>query len=98
MAASSTMDRMRALLAILKPERLEIRDDSRHHAGHAGVADGGGHYKVTIVSEVFQGRNPLERHRLVHEALAPLMRHEIHALALETRVPDNMSNAPFTRG
>lgn len=98
MAYPSTVDRMRELLAVLKPEQLEIRDDSRHHAGHAGAADGGGHYKVTIVSEAFRDRKPLERHRLVHEALAPLMRHEIHALALETHVPDNMSNASFTRG
>lgn len=70
-----------------RPARLEIRDDSAAHAGHAGAASGGGHYDVLIVSAEFEGKSLLDRHRLVNEALRDLIGREIHALALKTRAP-----------
>lgn len=70
-----------------RPARLEIRDDSAAHAGHAGAASGGGHYDVLIVSAEFEGKSLLDRHRLVNEALRDLIGREIHALALRTRAP-----------
>ncbi|MDE2342423.1 MAG: BolA family transcriptional regulator [Betaproteobacteria bacterium] len=86
MTAETTADRMHRLLSVLQPTELAIRDDSRHHAGHAGAGNGG-HYKITIVAEAFRGLSPLQRHRLVHDALAPLMSHEIHALAIKASTP-----------
>ena len=76
--------RLRERLAI---ERIEIVDDSRRHAGHAGAASGGGHYVVTIVSPDFAGKSTLARHRMVYDVLGALMQREIHALALTTRAP-----------
>ena len=70
-----------------RPARLEIRDDSAAHAGHAGAASGGGHYDVLIVSAEFEGISLLDRHRLVNDALRDLIGREIHALALKTRAP-----------
>jgi BolA protein len=70
-----------------RPEHLEIRDESAAHAGHAG-ARGGGHFRVRIVSVSFSGLKSLQRHRLVNEALAPLFRTEVHALAMETLTPE----------
>jgi BolA protein len=72
-------DRLHAL-------QLEIIDDSRKHAGHAGAASGG-HYTVTVVSPDFAGKSALERHRMVYAALGDLMQRGIHALALTTRAP-----------
>lgn len=86
MTAETTADRMHRLLSALQPTALDIRDDSRHHAGHAGAGNGG-HYKITIVAEAFRGLSPLQRHRLVHDALAPLMSREIHALAIKAGTP-----------
>jgi BolA protein len=43
-------EKMRAKLAMLNPTALEIIDESRKHAGHAGARDGGGHYVLHIVS------------------------------------------------
>ena len=86
MTAETTAERMRSHLSALRPTQLDIRDDSRHHAGHAGAGNDG-HYKITIISEAFHGLPPLQRHRLVHEALAPLMGHEIHALAIKAGTP-----------
>lgn len=80
--------RIEAILrARFRPARLEIRDDSAAHAGHAGAASGGGHYDILIVAAEFEGQPLLDRHRLVHEALRDLIGREIHAIALRTRAP-----------
>lgn len=87
-SAAATVERIRALVQdALRPERLEIHDDSARHAGHAGAAGDKGHFRLHIVSERFAGLAPLARHRLVHEALAELLETRIHALALRTDAP-----------
>jgi len=66
---------------------VQVEDESALHAGHAGAASGGGHYRVTVVSSLFEGKNPVQRHRLVYDALAEEMQQAIHALALTTLTP-----------
>ena len=84
------LERIRAALQEgLQPVRLEVRDDSAAHAGHAG-GGGKGHFHVRIVSEAFSGRSLVERHRMVHDALAALLETDIHALALHTKAPDEL--------
>lgn len=75
-----------ALQRELAPITLEIFDDSAAHAGHAGAREGG-HFRVTLVATVFEGRAQLERHRLVYAAVAPLMSRGIHALNIIARTP-----------
>jgi len=86
MADNSFVENIKSKLsAALSPERLEIRDDSGRHKGHAGApADGNSHYHVMIVSAAFEGLALPARHRLVYTALADEMRQHIHALSLET--------------
>ncbi|MDP1981582.1 MAG: BolA family protein [Sulfuritalea sp.] len=84
----STIDAMRASLAVLDPVAIEIIDDSAKHAGHAGARSGGGHFRLKIVSPRFAGFRTMERHRLVYDALGPLMKREIHALSIDARSPD----------
>ncbi len=76
-----------ALERALAPTALEIVDDGARHAGHTG-ARGGGHFKVTLVSEAFRGRTALERHRLVYAAVAPLLAGAVHALNITARTPE----------
>jgi BolA family transcriptional regulator, general stress-responsive regulator len=84
----SVMAQMRtAIERALAPTSLEIVDDSARHAGHAG-ARGGGHFRVTLVSDAFRGRTRLERHRLVYAAVAPLMSGAVHALNIIARTPE----------
>jgi BolA protein len=64
------------------PTLLEIIDDSHKHAGHVGARDGRGHFTVRIMSHKFAGTTPLERHRMVYEALGSLMQTDIHALSV----------------
>jgi BolA family transcriptional regulator, general stress-responsive regulator len=89
--AASRVERIRTVVQdTLHPLHLEIRDDSAAHAGHSG-GGGKGHFKIRIVSEVFAGKSLVERHRLVHDALAALLETDIHALALSTKAPDEIS-------
>lgn len=69
------------------PERLDVVDDSHHHAGHAGAADGRGHFSVLLVSSRFTGLGSLKRHRLVYEAVGDMMTTDIHALSIQAIAP-----------
>ena len=71
----------------LSATEVQVIDESALHAGHAGAAAGGGHYRVTVVSPLFTGKNSVQRHRLVYAALADDMQQTIHALALTTLAP-----------
>ena len=72
----------------LAPLQLEIIDESAKHAGHAGAASGGGHYIVKIVSAAFSDRSPIQRHRLVYDAVDDMMHREIHALSIQASTPE----------
>ncbi len=82
--------RMRERLATLKPDALDILDESGKHVGHEGAKGGGGHYQLVIVSPRFAGLAPQARHRLVYQALGPMMQQEIHALAIQAYAPDEL--------
>lgn len=86
----SRIDSMRACLASLDPATLEIIDDSHKHAGHAGAREGGGHYRLHIVSSRFAGKNTVARHRMIYSALGEMMRHDIHALNITAKTPDEI--------
>jgi BolA protein len=87
-AVAITIDnKLRARFA---PSRLAIEDESSRHHGHAGYREGGEtHFRVEIVSAVFDGKNRVARQRLVYEALKDeLQPGGVHALALTTLTPD----------
>ncbi|CAA7027131.1 unnamed protein product [Microthlaspi erraticum] len=62
-----------SLTSKLKPIHLEVIDIS----GGCGAS-----YEVEIVSEQFEGKRLLERHRMVNAALEEEMK-EIHALSIK---------------
>ena len=72
------------LRAAFAPQHLHIEDESARHAGHAGAASGGGHFRVVIVADAFRGQTPVQRHSAVYAALGDAMQSAIHALALKT--------------
>jgi BolA protein len=84
----NTAELINARLAALEPENIEIYDESHEHAGHAGARDGGGHYQVLIVADAFEGKSRVTRHRMVYDALRPLMPGQIHALAISAYTPE----------
>jgi BolA family transcriptional regulator, general stress-responsive regulator len=70
------------LRAALDPIEIDVIDQTADHAGHAGAASGGGHYRVILVAEAFEGMSPVARHRHVYEILADDMKSSIHALSM----------------
>lgn len=81
---------MRQHLAVLAPESLEILDDSAKHVGHEGAKGGGGHYQLLLVSAQFHGLALPARHRLVYDALRPMMQTQIHALSIKALAPQEI--------
>ena len=76
------------LQAAFAPTRLEIRDDSDRHAGHAGAREGGeSHFDILIESAAFAGASKVARQRMVYRALADELAGPVHALSLKALAP-----------
>lgn len=76
------------LTKAFSPESLAVYDDSHLHEGHAGARPGGEtHFRVSIVAAAFAGKTRLERHRMIHAALAQELADGVHALALAASAP-----------
>lgn len=71
-------------------QSLKIEDESHLHAGHAGAASGGGHFKLEIVAPEFKGLNLVARHRAIYAALNQHIPSEIHALTISALAPDEV--------
>ncbi|MCC7182795.1 MAG: BolA family transcriptional regulator [Rhodocyclaceae bacterium] len=84
---TSTLDDIRHRLEPLAPTQLTVEDESALHAGHVGSLGGGGHFRIRIVSPRFEGKTPIERHRMVHTLLQGLLPEKIHALAIDAHAP-----------
>lgn len=52
------------------------------------LAGDGDHYSAQVVSEAFRGKTRLQQHQMVYQALGGHMGGALHALALQTGVPD----------
>lgn len=52
------------------------------------LAGDGDHYAAEVVSESFRGKNRVQQHQMVYAALRGKMGGVLHALALQTSVPD----------
>jgi BolA protein len=89
---ATRFERIRALLQdALAPVVLDLVDESHLHAGHAGAASGGSHYRLTIVAPAFAGLSLVRRHRLVYDSVHLMMQHEIHALAITALTPEEQA-------
>ncbi len=66
----------------LNPAFIDVTDDSHLHAGHAGAREGR-HFSVHLKGDCFAGLSPVQRHRLVYDALREVIPQGIHALAIK---------------
>lgn len=67
----------------LKGAKVELLDHSRDHAGHAAS---GAHLEVHVTFKGFEGKTPVECHRMVYDVLEEEMKGPIHALIIKTKV------------
>ena len=52
------------------------------------LAGDGDHYAAEVVAESFRGKSRIQQHQMVYEALKGNMGGALHALALQTSVPE----------
>lgn len=77
----------------LAPAHLEVINESHMHSVPKGSET---HFKVVVVSDRFEGLNPVKRHQLVYGALGEELRMKkgIHALAITSRTPGEWQASP----
>ena len=92
--ATTRLIRMQKVLTEkLNPVVLEFEDQSHRHAHHAEMkkdsASGSGetHIDVLVVSESFEGKRLLERHRMVNDAVSEEFKSGLHALSIKAKTP-----------
>jgi stress-induced morphogen len=49
----------------------------------------GDHYKATVISAAFKGKTRVQQHQMVNAALKSVLGGALHALALQTSVPQD---------
>jgi stress-induced morphogen len=51
----------------------------------------GDHYAAKVVSSAFKGKSRVQQHQMVYKALQGRMGGQLHALALQTAVPEDQA-------
>ncbi|KAI3466386.1 hypothetical protein Pfo_023049 [Paulownia fortunei] len=76
----------------LRPVALEVEDISYQHAGHSGVkgSDGETHFNVNVVSEEFEGKSLVKRHRMIYSLLQDELQSGLHALSIVAKTPSEV--------
>ena len=75
MPAAEIEQLIRALLPDAKVTIEDLRGDGDHYAAH-------------VVSAAFKGKTRVQQHQMVYQALKGRMGNELHAMALQTSVPE----------
>ena len=71
-----------------KDTKVVIKDFSKAHRKNHG------HYMAKVISSSFQGKNTLERHRMVYDLLDEQIKSgAIHALTLDTKTPEEFEKS-----
>lgn len=87
------------LFTIFKPIHLQVIDESKSHSRGAET-----HYKVVVVSDMFDQKSRIERQRMVNEVLRNEFNNGMHALSVVSKTPQEwnlnkeVSDSPKCRG
>lgn len=77
--AMSAIEIERFIKEALPDAVVDIRD----------LAGDGNHYAASVTSAAFKGKTRVQQHQIVYDALKGRMGGELHALALQTQVPES---------
>ena len=79
---------LKGLNSALSPTMIELTDDSEQHRGHGGYNPAGeSHFTLKIESAEFEGKNRVQRQRMIYAALGDLMQSRVHALSIRASAP-----------
>ena len=76
--AMDAADIEQMIIEALPDAKVTIRD----------LAGDGDHYAAEVISESFRGKSRVQQHQMVYKALRGKMGGVLHALALQTSVPE----------
>ncbi len=75
----------------MKPGEIEELIKAGIPGAHVKIRDlagDGDHYAAEVVAEAFRGKSRVQQHQMVYDALKGNMGDALHALALQTSIPE----------
>ncbi|XP_063804719.1 bolA-like protein 1 isoform X2 [Pseudophryne corroboree] len=75
----------------LEPSHLEVLNESYMHSVPPGSET---HFKVVVVSDMFNGKSLIQRHRLVNDLLKEELAGPVHALSIQAKTPQQWEDDP----
>ena len=88
MSTTPTADALHTELQALEPQHIELINESMSHAGYFEGKES--HFKLTIVSDAFEGKRLVGRHQLIYGLVNSLLTSQggqVHALAIHAYTP-----------
>ncbi len=79
------------LVAALNPHFIEIINESHRHNVPAGSET---HFKVVVVSSLFENKSLVERHRSVNTLLKEELANGVHALSIQAKTVSEWEASP----
>lgn len=78
----------------LRAIAVDVEDISYQHAGHSGVkgSDGETHFNVEVISEEFEGKSLVKRHRMIYSLLQDELQSGLHALSIVAKTPSEVES------
>jgi acid stress-induced BolA-like protein IbaG/YrbA len=78
---------------MITPDQIKQYIEQGMPCEHVEVSGDGHHFEAVIVSNEFRGKNRVQQHQRVYQALGDRMRAEIHALSMQTLTPEQWQQA-----
>jgi len=98
-ARVSVQSKIEEKLSVLNSEYLTVENESHKHSVPENSET---HFKVTAVSDAFEGLRAVKRHQEVYKLLSDELAGPVHALALHLYTPDEWQgespDSPNCRG
>jgi acid stress-induced BolA-like protein IbaG/YrbA len=73
---------------MITPEQIKQFIEQGMPCEHVEVQGDGPHFEALVVSREFEGKNRVQQHQRVYQALGERMKAEIHALSMQTLTPE----------
>ena len=76
-------------MSYFKPYFFSVIDVSEQHRGHQNFKENvESHFEIIIVSEKFNNKNKIDRHRMVNQSLKEEFKSDLHSVVIKTYTID----------